>query len=397
MFDPATIQVLAREHGDTLRRLHGVEQDLNQRFHRVGNPVRALVLSVLAGEPLLFIGPPGTAKSRLIRAFCEVAGMSPAREHSRGEQADYFEYLLTPFTEPSELFGYYDIGRLQKGELVRMNEGRMMQNARVVYLDEVFNGSSAILNTILSFLNERVFHDRGVPRPVAMECLFASTNHVPETPELLAVYDRFLLRCPLGNIEADPAEIDALLDAGWRDTYRDEGAPAPGHDLLRALAEVRAGLRRAVTDGRLAPAAGDSFAERLADAMQTARQYDLSAMSNRRLVKITHLVLLHRVYRHAVDPEREGAELNGDDLAIIPTFAFDRPDEEIAAKLVARAHRWRPSAAAAEPPPATASVPPPAPATTPAPAAPTAAGSGRIAPRHHQTIPPPPMPPPRNP
>ncbi len=73
----------------------------------------------------------------------------------------------------------------------RADEG-MMQNARVVYLDEVFNGSYAILNSIIAFMNERVFHDRGDIKPVAMECLFSATNQIPETSDMRAIFVRLL-------------------------------------------------------------------------------------------------------------------------------------------------------------------------------------------------------------
>jgi len=141
MFPSEPIQQLAAAHQGTLQRLAAIEQQLTRQFHKVDAPVRALCLAALAGEPLLFIGPPGTGKSRLIRAFCDAAGLDTSTGRtvggaSAGERVDYFEYLLTPFTEPSELFGYYDIARLQQGDLVRMNEEHMMQNARVVYLDE---------------------------------------------------------------------------------------------------------------------------------------------------------------------------------------------------------------------------------------------------------------------
>ena len=147
---------------------------------------------------MLLIGPPGTVKSRLIRAFCELIGLM---DESDSNNRDYFEYLLTPFTEPGELFGYYDISKATKGTLERMDKG-MIQHARVVYLDEVFNGSSAILNSILAFMNERIFHDRGERKPVALQCLFAATNRIPETPVLSAFFDRFLLRCKVENVRA---------------------------------------------------------------------------------------------------------------------------------------------------------------------------------------------------
>lgn len=344
MFSPEAIQSLATEHAATLRALARVEAQLNARFHKVDAAVRALCLAALAGEPLLFIGPPGTGKSRLIRAFCEASGLDTRADRVDTGHADYFEYLLTPFTEPSELFGYYDIGKLQKGELVRMNEERMMQSARVVYLDEVFNGSSAILNTILSFLNERVFHDRGIPREVRMEFLFASTNLVPETPELRAVYDRFLLRCRLDNIPPNVDDLGGLLETGWSDTYQRSETAIANSDLLSALNAFRDDLRSSVSRGDLAPDPNAPFLQGLTHFVQTARQYDLSTVSNRRIVKLAHLLVVHRIWRHAVNPEQEPAELSGHDLAIFPELLLDRSDMDIQEKMAAWARQWTPRA-----------------------------------------------------
>ena len=393
MFPPEPIQSLAAAHQGTLQRLATIERQLTDQFHKVEAPVRALCLAALAGEPLLFIGPPGTGKSRLIRAFCDAAGLDTSTgrtDNSAGEneRVDYFEYLLTPFTEPSELFGYYDIGRLQKGDLVRMNEERMMQNARVVYLDEVFNGSSAILNTILSFLNERVFHDRGTPRDVRMEFLFASTNLVPETPELRAIYDRFLIRCRLDNIAPTPGDVGGLLKSGWSDTYRseDETQGLVSTDMLGALEAFRTDLRSVVSSGQFDPDPAAPFLQGLTHFVQTARQYDLSSVSNRRIVKMAHLLAVHRIWRHAINPENEPATLSGPDLALFPELMLDRADSEIQEKMAAWARTWQPPRAGAAPAQAQAPAPqaqtvepeahPPIPAVPSAPAIQT----GRVIP-----------------
>src|SRR5579862_1015971 len=101
-------------------------------------------IALAAGENLFLLGAPGTAKSALIY------------ELGRRIQGKTFEYLLTRFTEPNELFGPFDIRRLREGELITNTEG-MLPEASLIFLDELLNANSAILNSLLMVLNERVF------------------------------------------------------------------------------------------------------------------------------------------------------------------------------------------------------------------------------------------------
>lgn len=161
-------------------------------------------LCAAVGEPLLFVGPPGTAKSDLVLRFVEAMGLGAE---------DYFEYMLTKFTEPSEILGPIDIGRLKEGRFRRRTEG-MLPEARVVFLDEIFKSNSAILNTLLTIINERKFYQDGAPTPVAMRLLFAATNEIPEQTELQALADRFVLK-----VETRPVQerhFGALVEAGMR-------------------------------------------------------------------------------------------------------------------------------------------------------------------------------------
>ncbi len=336
MFQSAALINLADQFENTFKNLHQLEQLLNKRFIGMEDAVSALILSVASGEPLLLIGPPGTAKSRLIRAFCGLIGLLD-EDHAGKPHDLYFEYLLTPFTEPGELFGFYDIPKVvQEKKMERLDRG-MMQNAEVVYLDEVFNGSSAILNSILSFLNERMFHDHGTRKRVKMECLFAASNDVPESPELRAVFDRFSLRCRVNNVPVDPGAIGALLQKGWSETY---GAHERGQfeHLLEELKSFRKAIKKATENGDLAPEDNHPFYRKLSQQIYHARQYDLSEMSNRRLVKMVYIMLVHRIYEAVVNDERhDRLELGSNQLGLLPRFFLDRQDEELTHKMIAAA------------------------------------------------------------
>lgn len=332
MFDPKVVQTLAGEFRPTLESLARIEVRLNQRLMAMEDPIRALVMAVATGEPLVFVGPPGTAKSRLIRAFCGLVGLvdedNPAAEHN----SNYFEYLMTPFTEPGELFGFYDLSQVSKGVLTRMDDG-MMQHAQVVFLDEIFNASSAILNSLLTVMNERVFHDRGRRVEVSMRNLFSATNTVPDAPELMAVFDRFLLRSFVDNIEARPDQIGKLYRAGWQETYSEHDEAEISVTLLDDIATMRRAIRQLTSEGKLSLDPEHAIFRNITLAVSHVRDRDLSQMSNRRMVKSCFLMLVHRIYRAVLDDEKGPLEIGAPELALIPKFLLDAPDREASEKL----------------------------------------------------------------
>src|SRR5262245_29825558 len=224
----------------------------------------------------------------LIKTFCDLVGVD--RE---GSASRYFEYLLTPFTEPGERFGFYDPSKLtREGTLERIHADSMMQNAHVVFLDEVFKGSSAILNALLSFMNERAFYDRGRRHSVPMQCLFAATNELPDSEELQAIWDRFTLRCRVDNVAADRGRIQDMLSKAWPLTYGDDSRTAAAPRLLEELQAMRETIRGA--SGLFTPEPGTLGV--VTQLVELARTHGLSRVSNRRMVKFVHVMLVHRLY-----------------------------------------------------------------------------------------------------
>lgn len=169
----------------------------------VGRHEEALVitLALLTGEHVVLIGEPGTAKSAIARRSADLLDVK------------FFKYLLTKFTEPSELFGPLDIRALRQGSYRRITTGKLPE-AEIAFLDEIFNANSAVLNSILSIMQERVLYDGYTEIKVPLWTLVGASNRVPEEPELEALYDRFLFRQNVRPLDEEAWE--SLIDAAWK-------------------------------------------------------------------------------------------------------------------------------------------------------------------------------------
>ena len=143
---------------------------------------RLVVLGMVSREHLLFLGPPGTAKSVLGRRLSQICGGA------------FFQRLLTRFTTPKEIFGPLSLRALENDEYRRKTDG-FLPTASVAFLDEIFKANSAILNTLLTILNERQFDNgAGLRENCPIRCVVGASNELPESDELDALYDRFLIR-----------------------------------------------------------------------------------------------------------------------------------------------------------------------------------------------------------
>ncbi|MCI0464451.1 MAG: AAA family ATPase, partial [Gemmataceae bacterium] len=184
------------------------------------------------------------------------------------------EYLLTRFTEPNEIFGPIDLVRLREGTVATVTTG-MLPEAEFVFLDELFNANSAILNNLLTVLNERIYRRGAETHRLPMLSLFSAANHLPEEPSLRALFDRFLLRCHVDSLRREA--MPRLLAAGWALEKSAEAASTVTADDLRVLS-------RKVYEVELEP-----VTELYADTVFKVRDLGI-ALSDRRAVKILKLV-----------------------------------------------------------------------------------------------------------
>jgi MoxR-like ATPase len=189
MVTPPTPRSFAVDIARASAAFQEVARQLNNQFLDKQEIIRLMLVSAIAGEHMVIVGPPGTAKSAMIDMFARLV------------DARYFEYLLTRFTEPNELFGPVDIAAFREGRYTRRIEN-MLPTAEIVFLDEIFKSNSAILNSLLHVINERKFANGSQVVEVPLISLYAASNEVPNDESLAAMFDRFLLRVLSDNLDS---------------------------------------------------------------------------------------------------------------------------------------------------------------------------------------------------
>ena len=271
----------------------------------------------VAQVPMVLLGPPGTAKSLIVRSFCDCLGIRettrPIAEEDKliealsAEGADVdavlkdalgsrrsrrlFEYLLTRYTTPEEILGTVMIHLIvKKSVYFRFTQG-MAPRAEVVFLDEIFKANSAILNALLSLVNERIFYNMGEAFSVDLLTAYGASNEPPDTAELGALYDRFPVRVVSDPVpEALVSDLHArAMEHGMRQCFGGAGAAHRNARNGKVASTNDFRLLHKVLYTRIADPASDKFREAFELMFRRLRkEYGISDRSLHPLYKLAH-------------------------------------------------------------------------------------------------------------
>jgi MoxR-like ATPase len=288
------------------QKLQALLANMNEGLVDRDQALKAALLTVLAGENLLLLGPPGTAKSLVSRRIAQhlEGDDDPA---SNAGSSGHFEYLLTKFSTPEEIFGPLSISEL-KADRFHRNTAGYLPGTRLAFLDEIFKASSSILNALLTVLNERIFHNGNQVERVPLRSLIAASNEVPtHQEELAALYDRFLMRIFVAPVREDHLH---LLFNPVREEH--QISVTLSQDDLHA---VDAATRQVTIPEPVGIAIREIWAAHKEAFKEDRREY----LSDRRLVKLLKLLRVS-----AVTNQRNIVDLS--DLLLLQHCVWNHPD-----------------------------------------------------------------------
>lgn len=245
-----------------------LEKHLCSSFVERDDVIHGMLAAALAGEHVVLLGPPGTAKSEL------------AREFAHALEVPYFETLLMKFSAPEQVFGPISFAALKDDRYARKTAGYLPE-AGVAFLDEIFKANAAILNALLGVLNERVFHDDGQAKKIPLRLVVSASNELPQPGQgLEALWDRFLLRFVVDDIHDPNKEAQLLVERAKRRTVTNR---------FRITQEAWDAARAEVEQVTFSPV----VAEQLVMLKRRLGKDEAMRVSTRRMVRATGVLKAH--------------------------------------------------------------------------------------------------------
>ena len=266
------------------KKLEEIRQALNSKFFERENEVEGILVALLSRQHMLMIGPAGTAKSALSVELAKIV-----------QGTEYFQWLLTRFSTPEEVFGPLSLKDLEKG-IYKRNTITKLPEANLAFLDELFKANSAILNSLLTLINERLFYNDGTPVKVPLISVIGASNEYPEEGEgLEALFDRFLLRYELDYIAEETNFVSMMKGTGQHQVmpsmtmeelvqlqFFSDMVTIPD-DVYETLSEIRNALRDEgirPSDRRFKQSLSVLQARALLNQRQVVQVYDLVILEN---------------------------------------------------------------------------------------------------------------------
>ena len=264
-------------------RIRKLRKRMQERFVDRDMAIDGILASLISRAGCVLLGPPGTAKSMLVRAIAD-----ECRLRTDGDDANYFEYLLTAHTMPEEIFGPTDVVKLlaESPVVERRTLGRL-PHAEIAFLDEVFRGGSHILNTLLTILNERKFHNGRTIEKVPLIGFVGAANHPPHTEELKAFFDRFPVRIWVDTVLADGSG-EKLMKTAY-DLLQASGLSATGAVAAKNIDDLPTAndFRYLWADAQIELGRANAQDQRLEEYVRNFRQFrSFGKLSDRSFVQL---------------------------------------------------------------------------------------------------------------
>jgi MoxR-like ATPase len=290
------------------QKINSLITELNSGLIEREPHIKEALLTMLAGENLLLVGPPGTAKSEIARRLSSVI-----------QDGNYFEYLLTKFTTPEELFGQFSMEGMKNDKLERKIDS-YLPTSNIAFLDETFKANSSILNSLLTVMNEKVFHNGSKKEETKLLSVIGATNELPkEGTDLQALYDRFLTRMFIDYVSEDK-QVELLLS----ENKKFDGVSLQNRFKIEELQKFHKDIEKV----KLSPESAQIVVETHKELKEKFNENEFETISDRRLKKALRILKAS-----ALSNERD--EVNVLDISLLSNiFWNDDENRETVEKTV---------------------------------------------------------------